>query len=491
MTRLRLLSASLVLALGFTACDGFREAMTAHVDVVARAGSQELTVEQLAEMMGPTDVPLQPEAIRAISQLWINYQLLGYAAAQNDSMRTPKDADAGMWSTLAQQRMQTLFESVSKSWSGDLDPATFEQRYNDGALLAASHILLAKQPEGISATANDSIKREAERIARTVTTATFAAVARARSEDPGSKERGGDYGVFAPGTMVPEFDAGVRSVQPGGITGVVETQYGYHIIRRSTFAEIKDKFAEEIGKTGNTAAESTYFAGLEEKANVKVKPAAAKIVKGIAEDVDTYREDKTVLATSRSISLTAARMSMWMGAFPPQSRVRQQVSQAPDSLLDGFVKSIMRNELLLRAADSAKVELDSTERENVRQAFYTGTLRTMEALNLSPAQLTADAEGGADRGNRERLAASRVNAYVASLLKNEAEFVQVPEPLVIVLRGRYESRITPAGVDRALAAATKTRAASDSAASALQPPTAVPMPDAAPAAPAPAATKRP
>lgn len=484
MTRTRLFSA-LALVLGLTACEGFREAMTAHVDVVARAGSQELTVDRLAEMMRDTDVPLQPEAVRTLAQLWVNYQLLGHAGAQGDSLRSPESADAGMWSTIAQQRMQQLFEVISKDWS-NLDPATFEQRYNDGELLAAAHILLAKQPEGLSATANDSIKREAERIARTVTAASFAAVAKARSEDPGSKDRGGDYGVFAPGQMVPEFDAGVRSVAPGGISQVVETQFGFHIIRRSTYAEIKDKFAEEIGKTGNAAAESTYFADLEKGANVQVKASAGKVVKQIADDVDAYRKDKSVLATSRSGNLTAAKMAMWMGAFPPQSRVRQQVAQAPDSVLGDFVKSIMRNELLMKTADSAKIFIDSVEMGNIREAFYSGALRTMSGLNIAPSQLVEAPEGGADKEARQRLASTRVNEYMTRLLRNEAEFVQVPEPLVIVLRDKYESRIVPAGVDRALAAATKLRAAADSAATAGMPPSAVPLP--APAAPA---AKRP
>lgn len=488
MTRNRLLSV-LAIVLGLTACEGFREAMTAHVDVVARAGSQELTVDRLAEMMSDTDVPLQPEAVRTLAQLWVNYQLLGHAAAQGDSLRTPEAADAGMWSTIAQQRMRRLFEIVAKDWTS-LDPATFEKRYTDGELLAASHILLSKQPEGLSATANDSIKREAEKIARTVTAATFAAVAKARSEDPGSKDRGGDYGVFAPGQMVPEFDAGIRSVSPGGITQVVETQYGYHVIRRATYAEIKDKFAEEIAKTGNTVAESTYFANLERGANVQVKSSAGKVVKQIADDVDAFRGDKAVLATSRSGNLTAGKMALWMSAFPPQQRVRQQVSQAPDSTLGEFVKSIMRNELLVRSADSAKIVIDSVEQENIRQAFYNGTLRTMTGLNIAPEQLVEAPEGGADKDARQRLAATRLNEYMTRLLHNEAEFVQVPEPLVIVLRDKYESRVVPAGVDRALAAATKLRAAADSAASAGMPTSAVPLPAPLPAPAAPD-TKRP
>ena len=176
MTRIRLLSASLVALLGLTACKGFRDAMTAHVDTVARAGSQELTVARTAEMLGGTDVPLRADAVRTVAQIWVNYQLLGHAAAQGDSLGSNEDADRGMWSAIAQLRTKKFYEIVGKDW-GKVDPTEFEKAYNDGAMLGAAHILLSKQPEGISATANDSIKREAERIASTVTAATFAAVA--------------------------------------------------------------------------------------------------------------------------------------------------------------------------------------------------------------------------------------------------------------------------------------------------------------------------
>jgi peptidyl-prolyl cis-trans isomerase D len=275
--------------------------------------------------------------------------------------------------------------------------------------------------------------------------------------------------------MVPEFDAGIRSVPPGGITKVVETQFGYHIIRRSTWDEVKDQFSQAYQGIAAQRAESVYFDALEKAANVQVKPSAAKVVKAIAEDVDAYRDDKSVIATARSGNLSAARLAQWMAAFPPQSRMRAQVVQAPDSLIPLFVKNVMRNELLLRQADSAKVGPDSTELAEIRTAFRNGVLGTMSQLNLAPQQL---ADSAADRGTRERLAAERVDRYLTGLLKNEGQFVEVPEQLVLVLRDKYESRIVPAALDRALAEATTLRTAADSAKAAAQPPTAVPIPPA-------------
>lgn len=59
----------------------------------------------------------------------------------------------------------------------------------------------------------------------------FELLASIYSEDPGSKENGGDLGCQTRGTFVTEFDAAAFKLQPGEISEVVATQFGYHIIR--------------------------------------------------------------------------------------------------------------------------------------------------------------------------------------------------------------------------------------------------------------------
>lgn len=471
MTRLRLSLLALVLVAA-TACGAIKDAMNAHVDVVARAGNQELSVEQLAKLMAESQVQLRPDVARTIAQLWVNYQLLGQAGAAGDTLGTVEAANMGMWSTIEQLRLTALYDAHAAAVARP-DSSKYRAAYEAGELLGAAHILLTKQPEGLGTAANDSIKRAAEEIARTVTSATFARVARARSQDPGSKDRGGDYGVFPRGTMVPAFEVGIMSVAPGAITGVVETEFGYHIIRRSSWDEVKAQFSETYAGMLQQRAESTFFAGAEEGANIEVKSNAARIVKAIAEDVDAYRGDRTTIATSRRGDLSAGRMAMWIGAFPAQSQIRPQLMEAPDSLIPQFVLNIMRNELLLKRADSLNIKADSTTMTQARAAFWQAVSGSMNGLGVAPSQL-ADTVDNVKA--REAFAANRVNAYLSSLMKAQVEFIEVPEQVAIVLRDRYESRVVPAGLDRALAEATRMRAVADSAASATQPPSAVPMP---------------
>ncbi len=73
----------------------------------------------------------------------------------------------------------------------------------------------------------------------------FANLAEKYSDDP-SKGTGGDLGFFAQGSMVPEFDTAVFSMQPGQISEVIKTRFGYHIIKLEEIKAASTKPLQEV-----------------------------------------------------------------------------------------------------------------------------------------------------------------------------------------------------------------------------------------------------
>jgi peptidyl-prolyl cis-trans isomerase C len=95
----------------------------------------------------------------------------------------------------------------------------------------ASHILI-----GIEESATSEVKDEARKKATAIRSMIdagqdFSELARKNSDDPGSKESGGELPWMSKGQTVPPFEAAALALAPGETSGVVETQFGYHIIK--------------------------------------------------------------------------------------------------------------------------------------------------------------------------------------------------------------------------------------------------------------------
>jgi hypothetical protein len=485
MSSIRLRSAVLVSIVGITACSGLKDALTAHVDTVARAGGQELKVQRLSQLMASASAPARKDVALAIANIWVNYQLLGQAAARGDSLTDQKIIDDAMWAQVAQIKLKKLFAAVAKATPAP-DPASMEKHYNDGDMLAARHILFAARKNVAKPEERDAAKKKAESVAKLVNAGNFAAMAKKYSADPGSKDAGGELGVFAKGQMVPEFQAGILALKPGEISGPVESDFGYHIIMRVTWADAKDKFTKAYAQVVQQSAESTYSANIEKTAKIDLKPAAAKTIRAIAADLDAFRDDRTEIASSNKVDMTAAKVAKWMAAYPPQSRIREQLQQLPDSVMLLFVKQLIVNEMMLKAADSAKIELDSSEKANIRQVFTGSVMNSYGGLGITPASL---ADSGKSVSAREKIASARVEKFMDALLANKAQFVDVSEPVSRALRTKFEARVITGGIDRAVTEAQKAVAKADSAKAKNMPQSAVPAP--APAAPAPSPAAAP
>jgi hypothetical protein len=474
-----------VAAFTLSACSGLRDALNAHTDWVARAGSAELTVTKLATLLGNSRAPIRKDIAKSIANVWVDYQLLGIAAARNDSLNDPKLIDEAMWPTLANMKASKWYNVVSKDW-GVEDTAAARKQWETGQILAADHILLLAQ--GKTPAQKADIKKKADAIRATVTPANFSETAKRNSEDTQSARQGGSLGIFPRGAMVPEFERALLALQPGQISPVIETQYGYHIIRRPTYEQVKGQLVSASKGRSVAVAESTYLAKLQEAGKIDVKKNAVATVRAMGNDPDAYRRDNTVLATSTAGKFTTARLIGWLETLPPQARILDQIKQAPDSLIVQMVRRFANNELVLKQADSAKVQIDPAQLTQLHASFVNAVQSAWSQLGVTPASLSDSAKSA---GDREKLVAKRIDDYFTRMVQEQAAFVAVPTPLSNVLRQKYKYSFNDAGFDRAVQEASKIRNSADSARTSRQPPTAVPLNPAQPSTAPPTASSTP
>ena len=391
-----------------------------------------------------------------------------------ESMAFGLASESAMWTVIAQARMQKLGERVLAGITAAApDTGNAAQRYANNEVLAARHILLAI-PANAPKNVKDSVKAQAEQLrAARIGAALAREVGEVRRGDAGA-QRGGDLGVFPRGVMVGPFEQAVMQTPPGQFhPGVVESSFGYHIIYRPTYAELGTQASQMLGQRTRQVAESTYLAKLEQTGKVEVKSDAPQWVKAIAQDVEAHLEDTKVIATSSAGNLTAGRAAQWIMGMPMGQQVRAQIAQAPDSLITLFVKQLARNELLLKQADSLKVQVDTADLNNMHRTFVSAVSAAQSGLGVAPRLLSDSAKATADK---ERLASARVEDYMQRLIGQRAAFVDVPAPVQMALRAKYDFKINEQGVDRALERAQQIRISSDSSRAAQQPPSAVPLP---------------
>jgi peptidyl-prolyl cis-trans isomerase D len=178
-----------------------------------------------------------------------------------EEVRAYYDSHKDEFQTGEQRKVQYLWISHDSEKNKVQIPETrlkefYEQnkaRFSRPDQVRVRHILL-KTGEGKEDAA--VLKQAQEIVQRLRGGADFGELAKQYSEDPGSKDNGGDLGFFERGRMVPEFENAAFTQQPNDIGDPVKTQYGYHIIQviskqnayQMDFALVKDQIYRELSQ---------------------------------------------------------------------------------------------------------------------------------------------------------------------------------------------------------------------------------------------------
>jgi peptidyl-prolyl cis-trans isomerase C len=150
-------------------------------------------------------------------------------------------------------------------------------KFTKAEAVKASHILLGVDQKA-TAEEKKTAREKAEKLRKELAAgADFAALAKANSTCP-SSQQGGDLGYFGKGQMVPPFEKAAFDLKPGEMSDIVETQFGYHIIKltekkpaeKVEFKEARPRIEEYLKNQKVGAAVNDYLVEIRKNAKIEM-----------------------------------------------------------------------------------------------------------------------------------------------------------------------------------------------------------------------------
>mgnify|MGYP001058004107 CR=1 FL=1 len=277
MMRIPTVGAVALLAVILAAGCGKRERETAEsradTGVIVRVGDASLAVEDLAELgAGQETGALTFEERRAFVRRWVDTQVL-----YQEAVRRGLQDDPGVGARLRELEQQYLADHLvftelrSRSRVTEEEIEAYFETHKHEYLneYRVSQILLAT-PE------------DAARAKEMLATKSFEWVADRHSIETGAR-RGGDLGYLTKGNMMPELEAIVFAMRPGDVSGVVQSDFGYHIfklvdVREALVAvgieDVREQIMNALLLEKRTRAYRDLLDALKEKASISYRDPA-------------------------------------------------------------------------------------------------------------------------------------------------------------------------------------------------------------------------
>jgi len=296
-----------------------------------------------------------------------------------------------------------------------------EKRFATEEARRSSHILILGEKDKAAA----KVKAEAILAEVRKNPADFAKIAKAKSEDSGSAEQGGDLGVLEKGRFVKPVEEAILKLKQGEISGLVESEYGYHIITLTELKPAQVKSLDEV--KGDIAAEikkqkaAKLYSDLSEQFTDTVysqyeslKPAADKLKLKIETMDGVTRQPNPILGTApfnNAKFLTA----LFSDDSLKNKRNTEAVEVAPQTLVAGRIVEFKPASKKPLAEVEAAIKQQVTLEEAVKAAKKAGEEK------LAAAKKSGDAAGFGEVKTISRAKAEGINpAAVAAVMKADA-----------------------------------------------------------------------
>lgn len=247
-----------------------------------------------------------------------------------EQIKAQYEASRDRFKEPARIRMEYLPVSVAElAASQKISDEDVKKQYEAGAetfrhpaQIRARHILLLVPPSAPQEVADKTLKEIRELQAQLKKGASFEALARKHSQDPGSAQKGGELPWFSQGAMVKPFEDAAFALKPGQISEPVRTQYGWHLIRLEA--------ARPAGKV------SLEEAAAEIKKRLAEEKASEKINEILDQSMDQIAAGVKLAKIAQGLGLATRKSEMLdMQALQAQFGLKREAAETLFALADG------------------------------------------------------------------------------------------------------------------------------------------------------------
>jgi hypothetical protein len=238
------------------------------------------------------------------------------------------------------------------------------------------------------------------------------------------------------------------------MSGVIQTPYGFHIIRRPPLSEVRDSFALGVQQGIDQAFDSTYTERLRAQRHLQIITHSLAAARAALQDADAAENNDTKLVSYDGGAFRIKDLVRWLRALDPQ--LASSVPGATDAQLTTVLQALSTRDLQLQQADSARIALTTDDWQTVKAAYDTTLSHLETAIQVTPA-LLHDSSSSPD--GRAALAANHVNQYLGDVVSRRRGFMGVPPFLATVLRASASWSLNSAGIQRATEQAQAARVA--------------------------------
>jgi len=213
-----------------------------------------------------------------------------------------------------------------------------QKRFTTPELRTASHILITKA-QGAKPAEEAAAKAKAEAVLAEVrkNPADFAAIAKSQSQDPGSAEQGGDLGAVERGSLVKSVEDAIYGMKEGEISGIVPSEFGYHIVKVTSVKPQSQKSLEEA------------------KADIAAEVKKSKLSKKYSELAEQFND--SVYEQADSLKPTADKLGLTIQSAAGLSRKPNPALGAAPFNNEKFLAALYGNDAIKNKRNTEAVEV--------------------------------------------------------------------------------------------------------------------------------------